>query len=278
MAFDKICKRLAELHPQSFASWLLGQAIADVEILKTELSNDPVHADSLILVRSLDSILHIEFQTTPRSRPPLPLRMLDYWVRLHRKHELPVLQYVLVLEQTAEEIPAEFRAPNTWHRYTVIKLWEEESEGSEDHIGLLPLVLLMRSDAPERLLAQVAERLMKVEPMSMRSELVTCAHVLAALRFDKELVKALFPEKVMQESATYQEIIQKGVQRGLLEGKLEGKLEMIVRLLKHRFGQIEQEKLARIEKLNASSLDDLSEAVLDFKDESDFERWLSEHA
>jgi predicted transposase/invertase (TIGR01784 family) len=278
MAYDKICKRLAELYPQSFASWLLGQPVVEAEILKTELSNDPIHVDSLILLKPLDSILHIEFQTTPQSRPPLPLRMLDYWVRLYRKHELPVQQFVLVLEQTPGEIPAEFRAPNTWHRYTVIKLWQEEFKWPEEHIGLLPLALLMRSDDPKLSLVRIAERLMKVEPPSLRSELITCAHVLAGLRFDKELIKALFPEEIMQESVTYQEIIQKGIQRGLLEGKLEGKLEMVLRLLKHRYGQLEPGALAQIEKLNASALDDLSEAVLDFKDESGFERWLAEHA
>lgn len=278
MAYDKICKRLAELYPQSFASWLLGQPIVEAEALKTELSNDPIHVDSLVLLKPLDSILHIEFQTTPRSRPPLPLRMLDYWVRLHRRHELPVQQFVIVLEQTAEEIPDEFRAPNTWHKYTVMKIWEEQLKWPEEHVGLLPLALLMRSDDPERSLVQIADRLMRVEPPSVRSELVTCAHVLAGLRFDKELIKILFPEEIMQESVTYQEIIQQGIQRGLVEGKLEGKLEMVVRLLKHRFGRFEQEKLARIEKLNTSSLDDLSEAVLDFKDVSDFEHWLAEHA
>ena len=86
----------------------------------------------------------------------------------------------------------------------------------------------------------------------------------------------------MQESVTYQDIIQKGLQRGLLEGKLEGvlegKLEMVLRLLKHRFGQIEQGDQTQVEKLNTSSLDDLSEALLDFKNESDFELWLAKHA
>ncbi|MGH6630997.1 MAG: hypothetical protein ACREB3_14815, partial [Burkholderiales bacterium] len=77
--FDNVCKRLAEFYPRDFASWLLGQPVSEVEVVKTELSNEPIHADSLILLRALGSMMHIEFQTTPKSRPPIPLRMLDYW-------------------------------------------------------------------------------------------------------------------------------------------------------------------------------------------------------
>ena len=51
MPFDNICKRLAEFYPRDFASWLLGEPVDDVEVEKTELSNEPIHADSLILLR-----------------------------------------------------------------------------------------------------------------------------------------------------------------------------------------------------------------------------------
>jgi predicted transposase YdaD len=70
MPFDNICKRLAEFYPRDFASWLLGQPVSDVEVMKTELSREPLRADSLILLRLLDSILHIEFQTTPPRGAP----------------------------------------------------------------------------------------------------------------------------------------------------------------------------------------------------------------
>jgi predicted transposase YdaD len=96
MPFDNICKRLAEFYPRDFATWLLGQPVAEVEVLKTELSKEPLRADSLILLCLLESILRIEFQTTPRSKPPLPLRMLDYWVQGYRRFETPIEQFVII--------------------------------------------------------------------------------------------------------------------------------------------------------------------------------------
>jgi predicted transposase YdaD len=32
MPFDNICKRLAEFYPRDFASWLLGEPVAKVEV------------------------------------------------------------------------------------------------------------------------------------------------------------------------------------------------------------------------------------------------------
>lgn len=164
MSFDNVCKRLAEFYPRDFAAWLLGQPVAEVEVLKTELSREPLRADSLILLRLLDSILHIEFQTTPRSKPPLPLRMLDYWVQGYRRYEAPIEQFVIVLVETGEDIAAEFRAPNTWHRYNVIKLWELDPEVFLASPGLLPLAAMTRTSQPQDLLKRVVDRTMEMPP------------------------------------------------------------------------------------------------------------------
>jgi predicted transposase YdaD len=61
MSFDNCCKLLAEKYPEQFASWLLGQPAGNVEVLKTELSIEPIRADSVILLRLRSQILHIEF-------------------------------------------------------------------------------------------------------------------------------------------------------------------------------------------------------------------------
>ena len=83
MSFDNLCKLLAEKHPSSFTAWLLGEESVNTQILKTELSIEPIRADSLIFLQTQGRILHLEFQTQWQSDPPIPLRLLDYWVRLH---------------------------------------------------------------------------------------------------------------------------------------------------------------------------------------------------
>jgi predicted transposase YdaD len=85
MSFDNLCKLLAEKHPDRFAAWLLGEpSTTPIEVLKTELSIEPIRADSVTLLQTRGQILHLEFQTNWQSDPPMPLRLLDYWVRLHR--------------------------------------------------------------------------------------------------------------------------------------------------------------------------------------------------
>jgi predicted transposase YdaD len=85
VTYDNVCKYLAEQHPASFVRWLLGGEATDIQVLKTELNLEPIRADSVTFLRTSNRILHLEFQTLPASEPPLPFRMLDYWVRLHRQ-------------------------------------------------------------------------------------------------------------------------------------------------------------------------------------------------
>jgi predicted transposase YdaD len=90
MAFDNLCKLLSEKHPVAFGSRFASsfcrldfrEVPRSVKVLKTELSIEPIRADSVTLLQTQERILHLEFQVKLESEPPLPLRMLDYWVRL----------------------------------------------------------------------------------------------------------------------------------------------------------------------------------------------------
>lgn len=91
MAYDNICKYLAEQYPDQFVRWLLSTESENIQVLKTELSSEPIRADSIILLQIDNQILHLEFQTLPASEPPIPFRMLKYWVRLYDQYECPTL-------------------------------------------------------------------------------------------------------------------------------------------------------------------------------------------
>jgi predicted transposase YdaD len=49
---DNICKFLAESFPNDFASWILGKSIPLTKLEPSELSVDPICADSIIFVES----------------------------------------------------------------------------------------------------------------------------------------------------------------------------------------------------------------------------------
>jgi hypothetical protein len=58
-------------------------------------------------------------------------------------------------------------------------------------------------------------------------------------------------------------------------GIQQGQVSMVMRLLKHKFGEISPDVEARIKRLSSPQLEDLSEALLDFEQVEDLTAWLS---
>ncbi|MFN6036456.1 MAG: Rpn family recombination-promoting nuclease/putative transposase, partial [Dolichospermum sp.] len=151
MSFDNVCKLLAEKYPFDFAKWLLPQAPTTIKVLKTELSIEPIRADFVTFLQTENRILHIEFQTNPQSKPPIPFRELDYSVRLIRTYQVPVTQVVIFLQETNDPIvfTEEYVNETTRHRYRVIRMWEQDSALFLDNLALLPLAPLTRTNSPQ---------------------------------------------------------------------------------------------------------------------------------
>jgi predicted transposase/invertase (TIGR01784 family) len=267
LSFDNICKYLASEYPKQFVRWLLASDATDIKILPTELSRDPIRADAVILLQN-NQILHLEFQTLPESTPPLPLRMLDYWVRLYRQYERPIEQVVIFLKETASNAvyTNQFIVGNTKHRYRVVRLWEQDSAPLLANLALLPFAALAQTDSPAALLEQVAAQVDMIEEPEEQRNISACVEVLASLRFDRNFIQQFLREELMQESPIYQEIIQKGVQRG--------KQDTVMRQLTRRIGNVSPEAQAQIQKLSIQQLDTLSEVLLDFSDTTDLRVWL----
>jgi len=96
-----------------------------------------------------------------------------------------------------------------------------------------------------------------------------CIYVLAGLRFDKNLIRQLFREKIMLESVTYQDILEQG-------GRREA-ISMVLRQLNRQIGSLTPEIQAQIQTLSISQLEDLGEALLDFSQSTDLTLWLQNH-
>jgi predicted transposase YdaD len=187
----------------------------NVKVLKTELSIEPIRADYVTFLQLEGRILHLEFQTKLESTPPLPLRMLDYWVRLYRLYRLPITQVVVLLLPPAPETVIEtvFSVETTRHEYRVISIWEENPELFLNEPALLPLAPLAATTQPQTLLQQVVERVNQLQP-GQRPEISAYTQILAGLKYKKDLIRQLFREGMMRESVIYQEILAEGEQRG----------------------------------------------------------------
>lgn len=277
MSYDNTCKYLAENYPTEFAQWLLGSETSDIQVLKTELNLEPIRADSVTFLQIANQILHLEFQTTPKSTYPLDFRMLDYYTRLKRQYWCDIEQVLIFLQPTSSEIVfnTQYVDKNTRHEYRVIRLWEEDPTPLLANPALLPLATLARTNSPQDLLEQVAASVDMIEVTDERQNISACVQVLAGLRFDKGLIQQLFREEIMQESVIYQDILQKGLQQGEERGKKQEALQLILRLLKRRFGAIEPEIEEQIRALSITRLEDLAEALLDFSSHSDLVNYLA---
>lgn len=272
MSYDNACKYLAETYPREFARWLLAIEPPEIRVLKTELTLEPIRADALSLLRAANRILHLEFQTLPVSKPPMPLRMLDYSVRLKRKYRCSVEQVVIFLQETTNELAftEEYRDDTTIHRYRVIRLWEQDSSLFLTNPALLPLAALTKSDSPQALLEDVAEQVASIEEIEQRQNIASCAGILAGLRFEENLIRQLFREDIMRESVIYQSIRQEGKQEGLKQEALT----LTMRLLRRRFGELEARIVAKVQALPREQLEELTEALFDFSEVEDLDAWL----
>lgn len=140
MSYDNACKYLAEQYPTEFVRWLLGVEVQQIEVLKTELTLEPIRADSVTFLQAANQILHIEFQTLVKSNPALNFRMLDYSVRLKRQYRCPIVQVLIFLQETTNEVAftEEYRDNTTIHQYQVVRLWEQDSTMLNNTIQILP--------------------------------------------------------------------------------------------------------------------------------------------
>lgn len=266
MSYDNACKYLAEQYPSEFVRWLLGVETQQIEVLKTELTLEPIRADSVTFLQAPNEILHIEFQTLAISKLPLNFRMLDYSVRLKRQYRCPVTQVIIFLQETSNEVAFidEYRDATTIHKYQIVRLWEQDSAAFLANPALLPLAILTRTESPQELLAQVAERVATIPNREQRQNIAGCVEILAGLRFDKDLVQQFLREDIMKESVIYQDIVQKEA------------LKLISRQLKRRFGDIDASLFDQIRNLSAEKLEDLGEELLDFSAVADLEVWLEQ--
>lgn len=260
--------------------WLFGELQTPVRILETELSVEPIRADSVIFMQTPDQIFHFEFHLDVKdSDPPVEFRMLDYGVRLHRQYRLPVKQIVVLLKDTPANrtMPDVIRLTNTIHRFQVIRLWELDPESMMNNPALLPFVPLAKTHNPKELLNRVAEEIKKIDNRNDRGTISACTQILAGVRFEKELIRTVFKEDIMRESVIYQEILQEGIEKGEQKGLHKGEIAIISRLIQRKFGVIDETTNRQIQSLSVAQLEELGERLFDFQRVEDLMSWLEQN-
>jgi len=216
--YDNTCKFLAENFPEDFASWLLGKPIPLTKLEPSELSAEPIRADSVIFLESSDIVVHLEFQT--KTDDTIAFRMANYWLRLYGKYPTKEIhQTVIYLKRTNSPLVHQnsFNSKQLNHEFNVVRLWEQPTEIFRQYLGLLPLAVLTKTSDPEETLRDVARRIDNIADKRVQSNVAASTAIISGIALDKEIIQRLLRSEIMKESVIYQDI--------LLEGKAEGKAE-----------------------------------------------------
>ena len=258
--YDNICKFLAENFKDDLATWLLGSPVKLTELSPTELSNEPIRADSLILLQSDELVLHIEFQTD--TDKDIPFRMLDYRIKGHRRFpHKKMRQIVIYLRKTGSELVYEnnFKLENTYHQFEVIRLWEQPTEQFLTVPGLFPFAALSQTNDPTMVLTQVAQAVERITEQRLQRNIAAASSVLAGLVLNKDVIRKIFRSEIMRESVIYQEILEEGEAKGRAEGKTETTRKLALNLL--RMGIMSLEQIAEVTELSVEEVQTLQQEI-----------------
>jgi len=226
--YDNTCKFLAENFSTDFASWLLGKPIPLTKIKPSELSVEPIRADSVILLESSEIVMHLEFQT--KTDETMAYRMANYWLRLYGKYPTKEIhQTVIYLKPTNSPLACQtsFNSKSLNHNFNVIRLWEQPTEIFQKYQGLLPFAVLSQTPDPQETLRQVARQINNITDQRIQSSVAASTAIISGIALDKEIIQRLLRSEIMEESVIYQEILLEGKVKGKAEGIAEGKAKAI---------------------------------------------------
>ena len=221
--YDNTCKYLAETFPSDFASWLLGKSIPLTKLEPSELSAEPIRADSVIFLESSEIVMHLEFQT--KTDENMAFRMANYWIRLYSKYpNKEIYQNIIYLKPTNSPLAHQtsFKSKQLNHEFNVIRLWEQPTEIFQQYLGLLPLAVLTKTSNPEETLRQVARQIENIEDKQVQSNVAASTAIISGIALNKEIIQRLLRSEIMKESVIYQEILLEGETKGEARGEARG--------------------------------------------------------
>ncbi len=232
--FDVAVKDLVEGYPADWVARLTGEVAAPVTVMDADLSTVSPEADKLLRVGADPPwLLHLEFQAS--RDPTLARRLLRYNVLIHERHRLPTLSALLLLRPQADDPTLMgrygYEAPggSVAFEYRLLKVWETSPEewltGGLGTLPLAPVSAVTEEEVPE-VIERMEARLLREAEAEVQQALWMSTFLLMGLRFGVEEVGELLRGvNAMQESTTYQAILEEGRRKGELEGRRKGKLE-----------------------------------------------------
>jgi len=224
--FDATLKRLLEESPSDWPV-LAGLPRAPVEVIDADISTVTGASDKVLRVRDRpDWIMHVEFQRGPDQG--LPRRTHVYNGILEDRHELLVRSVIVLLAPSADlsnltgvyERGFAGEPPYLRFVYQVIRVWQLPVEtllsGGFGTLPLAPISAVTREEV-SAVIERIKERLRGRREQALAKDLWTATYILLGMRYDRAFAKHLLRGVMaMEESTTYQAILEEGALRGAL--------------------------------------------------------------
>ena len=288
--FDATLNALIDLRPGDWADGfarLAGIPPGPSTVLDTDLATT-LQADKLFRIDGpRPSLLHLELEANPRTG--IPRELMRYNTLIDHQHDLPVATVLILLRPKAQasdqtgcyrrcdvngELIAEFH-------YRVEKVWERPiSYWLSAELGMRPMAIL--TDEASRNLPGSVDAL--VDSIGQRENaaeikaLLASAYVLCGLRYERDTITHAFGglNMLLEESTTYQGIIEEGMAKGmakglsqglsqgLSEGLKQGLRSTIMRIGTKRFGPPPESTSRELQSIgDAARLELLADRILD---------------
>ncbi len=239
-------------------------------------------------------VLHSEIQG--QAGPEFNERMYIYNYRIKDRYDCPVVSLGIVTGGASRvelgRYETELWGCQLIFKFPVVKLadWrgrEQELLASDNPFAMVVLAHLKVMEAK----GDVSKKyLVKRELILLLRERGYSAEAMySLLRFLDWLIR--LPEELEQKLGNEIEEIaeerpmpyitsweRRGRKEGMKIGEKQGTLDTVIRLLKRKFGKLDANVKAQIEKLSLARLKRLAEALLDFSQPDDLERWLKRRA
>ena len=280
---DLAIRFLATRHLAALLPGLLrGHRVEVIAIEQSEVKLVERQTDQVARVRldEVETILHVEFQT--RHEEELPARVLAYHALLrHHHYPLPVRSLVVYLmhepppRAIVSGIAPRAEDPQVTFRYDVFCPWEQPLtvEDVRRHPGLAPVASLTPGIGMDELpaLRQAVEE----SAIEGRGDLLAVLFLLAGRRFPEDVVRLFVRSKAMEESSTYQAILEEGRAEGVARGRAEELRRSILELAEAHFAAVPEGLEGRLSTLDAEALRGLFSRLVRAADAAALERLLA---
>ena len=152
------------------------------------------------------------------------------------------------------------------------RIYLDEIASGSIGMGLIELIVSKENQSQELVKTLMARTKTEVSNDSERQGIIELLESVLMSKFSqlsRQEIEAMFLLSDIKQTRVYQEAKE--------EGEQEGKKNLLLRILSKKFGKLRDEYIKSINGFNIAQLEDLGEALLDFKDINDLEKWLQSH-